>query len=351
MKKIVIISDGLFTKDELIDPGVKELFSKLDQYDVSYDVAVDTTAQRSNGKPQEFVMRIEREGPEWIEPDQEVMDKIKDAEVIVTHFSGVNSKMINSASQLKLIGVMRSGVENVSLPAAKAKGITVVNCPGRVAEPVADFTVGLLLAEVRNIVRLGAALAHGDWGGFDKLDSAVTTLRNHTAGIIGFGIIGKKVATRLTAFGAKLIAYDPYCTNEEAAKYNVELLPLEELLKKSDYVLMHARLSEETKNLMGEKEFALMKPTAIFINTARAGLVDEAALIKALQEKKIRSAALDVFSQEPLPPDHPLIKLGNVTLTPHRAGGTIDIKFTTLAIMVDQLKAYFSGEPLVNAAK
>jgi D-3-phosphoglycerate dehydrogenase len=277
------------------------------------------------------------------------MDKIKDAEVIVAHFSGVNSVMINSADNLKLIGVMRSGIENVNVSAAKANGVKVVNCPGRVSEPVADFTVALLLAEIRNITRTSSALAKGDWVPFDSKDRAVTTLRNHTAGIIGFGIIGKKVATRLAAFGAKIIAYDPFCTKEDAAKYNVELVEFEDLLKQSDYVLMHARLSEETKNMMGEKEFNLMKPTAIFVNTARAGLVDEKALIKALKEKKIRSAALDVFSQEPLPPDHPLLNLNNVTLTPHGAGGTADVNLISLGMIIDQLDTYFAGGHLRNA--
>lgn len=349
MRKIVFISDGMIKEDELTNPEIKKLLSRLDKYGVTIEVATDTSSQRFVGKPQGFVMRIESEGPEWIEPDQEVLDKIKDAEVIVANFSGVNSKMINSAPNLKLIGVMRSGVENVSVAAAKARGVKVVNCPGRLADPVADFTVALLLAEVRNIVRLGSSLAKGIWPGFGKLDEATTTLRNRTAGIIGFGIIGKNVATRLTAFGTNIIAYDPFCKKEEAAKYNVELLSLEELLKRSDYVLMHARLSEDTRKLLGEKEFALMKPTSIFINTARAGLVDEEALIKALQEKTIRSAALDVFSQEPLPLDHPFYKLDNVTLTPHRAGATVDTRLISLAMIVNQLDAYFSGENLNNA--
>jgi len=351
MRKIAWISASMGGRgDELANPETKKLLSKLEKHGITIEVAKDTSFERY-GKAQSFVLKIEKEGPEWIEPDQDVMDKIKDAEVIVTNFSGVNSKMINSAPQLKLIGVMRSGVENVSIAAAKAKGVTVINCPGRLADPVADFTVGLLLAEVRNITRLATSLSQGTWPGFGNMDQATSILRNHTAGIVGFGIIGKQVATRLAAFGTNIVAYDPFCTKEDAAKYNAELLPLEELLKRSDYVLMHARLSEETKNLLGEKEFALMKPTAIFVNTARAGLVDEGALIKALQEKRIRSAALDVFVQEPLPADHPFYKLDNVTLTPHRAGATVDTGLISMAMIVDQLDTYFAGERLVNAIK
>ena len=238
------------------------------------------------------------------------MEKIVDADIVVTHFSGVNAKMINAAEKLELIGVMRSGVENVNLEAATKKDVAVINSPGRVSEPVADFTVALLLNEVRSISKLASELSTGVWPGFDHDNKTNTILRNHVAGLIGFGIIGRKVAKRLAAFGTKVIAYDPFVNPDIAAASNVELVSFEELLKTSDYVLMHARLSEATENLMGEKEFALMKPDAIFINTARAGLVDEEALINALKEKRIHSAALDVFRQEPLPENHPILPIG-----------------------------------------
>jgi len=176
-------------------------------------------------------------------------------------------------------------------------------------------------------------------------------LKNHTAGLIGFGIIGHKVAARLKAFGVKVLTYDPYCSKETAEAAGVELVSFEELLKRSDYVSMHARLSDSTKNLMGEKEFKMMKPTAFFINTARAGLVDEAALVKALQEKTIRSAAIDVYSKEPLPADHPLLKLDNVTLTPHHAGATTDNLSNSLDIMLEELDRYFGGQELKNRVK
>jgi D-3-phosphoglycerate dehydrogenase / 2-oxoglutarate reductase len=164
--------------------------------------------------------------------------------------------------------------------------------------------------------------------------------------LIGFGIIGRKVAARLAPFGMKILTYDPFCTKEMAEEGGAELISFEELLKRSDFVSMHARFSEETKDLMGEKEFSLMKPTAIFVNTARAGLVNENALVNALKEHKIRSAAIDVFWTEPLPADHPLLKLTNVTLTPHRAGGTSDVKSNSMDIMLATLDKYFAGEEL-----
>jgi D-3-phosphoglycerate dehydrogenase len=202
MKKILFISDGLFTKEDLADEAMAEILKPLEKYDVQIDVAADTAAQRFSGKPTEFIMKVEREGPEWIEPDQEIMDKIQDADVLVAHFSGVNSKMMDAAKKLKLIGVMRSGVENVSLEEAKKRGIPVINCPGRVSEPVADFTVALLLIEVRNILRIGSELAKGKWAQYDHTDSAMTTLRNHVAGLVGFGM-GRKLSHMILSSSQK----------------------------------------------------------------------------------------------------------------------------------------------------
>jgi len=338
----------MFTKEGFLSPSFAERFKRFEKYGVIYDAAADTTSQRWGTKPMEWVLKIETEGPEWVEPDAEILDKIKDAEVVLVHFAGVNKKMLDAAKALKFIGVMRSGVENVNVPVATEKGIIISNAPGRVSEPVADFTVALILVEARNIVRDSLNFTKGEWKGIDAKDSVNTALRNHTAGLVGLGMIGKKVAARLKPFGVKVLAYDPFCSKEAAVEAGVELVSLEELLKRSDYVSVHARLSEETKNLIGEKEFNLMKPTAIFINTARAGLVDEQALVKALQQKKIRSAAIDVFTQEPLNADHPLLKLDNVTLTPHHAGATTDNMSNSLDIILEEVERYFAEQPLCN---
>ena len=348
MKKILIIGDNMFTKEVFLSSDFAQKFDRFKKFDVLFDVAQDTTSERFGSDPMEWVLKIEKEGPEWIEPDAEVIEKIKDAEILLTHFAGITAGMIDSASELKMIGSMRSGLENINVSAATEKGITVSNCPGRVSEPVADFTVALILAEARNIVRESLNYTRGEWPKLDRNDKANTALRNHTAGLIGFGIIGKKVAARLKPFGVKVIAYDPFCSQEAAAAAAVDLVPLDELLKRSDYVSVHARLSDETENMIGEKEFNKMKPTAIFVNTARAGLVDEKALVKALQEKTIRSAAIDVYTQEPIPLDHPLLKLENVTLTPHHAGATTDNQSNSLDIALDEVERYLAGEPLMN---
>lgn len=345
MRKVLVLADGMFTKNDLFGPFAQR-FDRFKKFDVVYDVADDTSGARFSSKRGEFILKIETEGPEWIEPDQEILDKISDAEVVLTHFSGVNKKMMDAAKNLKCIIVMRSGVENVNVSEATQKGIIVCNSPGRVAEPVADYTVALILVEARSIIRVSLNYTKGEWKQIDPNDTANAALKNHVVGLIGFGIIGKKVALRLNAFGMRVLAYDPFGNKEDAAKLGVELVSFDELLKQSDFVSMHARLAEDTKNLMGEKQFAMMKPTAVFINTARAGLVDEEALVNALKNKIIRSAALDVFSKEPLPADHPLLSLDNVTLTPHKAGGTSDNKSNSLDIGLQTLESYFAGETL-----
>jgi D-3-phosphoglycerate dehydrogenase len=349
MRKILVIGDNMFTKEGFLSPAFAERFKRFEKYGASYDAAGDTTYKRvDSNKPQEWVLKIEKEGPEWVEPDAEVLEKVKDAEVLIVHFAGVNKKILDAAKNLKLICAMRSGLENINVQVATEKGITVSNAPGRVSEPVADFTVALILVEARNIIRESLNFTKGEWKQINPKDSVNTALRNHTAGLIGLGIIGHKVAARLKPFGVRVLAYDPFCSKESASEAGVELVSLEELLKQSDYVSMHARLSEETKNLMGEKEFKLMKPTAVFINTARAGLVDEQALVNALKNKVIRSAAIDVYSQEPIPSDHPLLKLDNVTLTPHHAGATSDNMSNSLDIVLEEVERYFAGQPLKN---
>ena len=166
--------------------------------------------------------------------------------------------------------------------------------------------------------------------------------------LVGFGDIGRKIATRLKGFGTTILAYDPYCTKESIEAFGCVPVSLDELLEQADFVSLHVRLSPQTQNMFGAAEFAKMKPTAIFVNAARAGLVDEAAMIDALEQKKIGGAVLDVFREEPLPVDHPLRKLKNVTLSAHLAGTDIGTFSGSIKIVADNLEQYFSGGELKN---
>jgi D-3-phosphoglycerate dehydrogenase len=173
-------------------------------------------------------------------------------------------------------------------------------------------------------------------------------MRNYKVGLIGFGDIGKKMAVRLQGFDAAVMAYDPYCSKEEIEVLGCAPVSLDELIEESDFVSLHVRLTPETQNMFNAEMFDKMKPTAFFVNTARAGLVDEDALIKVLQEKKIGGAILDVFREEPLPKDHPLRSLDNVTLSAHLAGTSLGTFSASIEIVANNLVEYMKGKPLIN---
>ena len=231
--------------------------------------------------------------------------------------------MIDRCPHLKAIGVLRGGYDNVNVAYATQKGIAVYNTPGRNANSVADYTVGLMIAECRNIAKAHMNLKLGNWVRDYTNKETMPDLSGKTAGIVGFGAIGKKVAQRLKGFEMELLVYDPYFKPTAETK-GIELVSLETLLQRSDFVTLHCRLTQETERLFDAQMLSLMKPTAYFINTSRSGLVDEKALWQALKDHKIMGAALDVYDREPPGKDYPLVTLDNVTLSPHMAGGSRD---------------------------
>lgn len=173
-------------------------------------------------------------------------------------------------------------------------------------------------------------------------------MRNCTVGLIGYGYIGSRVAKRLIGFESKVLVYDPFVDPSKIEGENVTCVSLDELLEKSDFISIHLRLSEHTDKFMNKEKFDKMKETAYFINTARSGLVDTDDLIHALQNKTIGGAAVDVFDVEPLPKDHPYLKLDNITLTSHLAGTSCDTMRTSVEIGLNELKSYLTGEPMCN---
>lgn len=268
---------------------------------------------------QNINLKIEQEGSEAFEVEDYIIDKAKDANVIITQFCPINKKLIDNCPNLKAVGVLRGGYENINVEYCSEKGIMVFNTPGRNANAVADFTVGMILCECRNIARAHALLKQGHWVKEYSNKESVPDLCNKTVGIIGYGAIGRKVAQRLKAFEMKVIVYDPYLKDED-----VETVSLEELFERSDFVTIHSRLTKENEKMVNYDLLSRMKPTAYFINMARSGLVDEDALEKVLSEKKIAGAAIDVFEVEPPKKDYKFMKYDNVTVTPHMAGTTKD---------------------------
>ncbi|MCI8327778.1 MAG: 2-hydroxyacid dehydrogenase [Lachnospiraceae bacterium] len=282
---------------------------------------------------QNINLRVETEGSESYEPPQEILDAVKDADIIITQFCTMTKRLIDYCDHLKAIGVLRGGIENVNEAYAKEKGIKVYNTPGRNACAVADFAVGMMICESRNIAKAHSNLKEGKWVRDYTNKDTVPDFQRKTVGIVGLGKIGQLVAQRMKGFDMKILAYDPYA---KSAPDYVQLVSLEELLKESDFVTLHSRMTEETHHLINKERLALMKKTAYLINTARSGLVDEEALYEALKNYQICGAAIDVFDEEPPGKDYPLVTLDNVTITPHLAGGTVDA-FTNSPILLCEI--------------
>ncbi len=269
-------------------------------------------------------LQIEKQGPDSVEFDPALREKMLQADLIVVHFCPVGRSVIGSSSKLKMIGTCRTGMSNIDQSAAAERDIPVVNARGRLADAVADFTVGLMICEVRNIARGHEALRQGRWRRDYHNLGRIPDLPGYTVGLVGLGAIGRGVARRLAGFGMKIMAADPYVPETVLQGLGVERVDLDDLMRQADFVSVHVDVRPETRNLIDRRRVGLMKPTAYFINTARAEVVDEDALVEALQQDRIAGAALDVFRDEPPMLDHPLLKLDNVTLTPHMSGGSDD---------------------------
>jgi D-3-phosphoglycerate dehydrogenase len=317
MKTCLAIGD-LFVPEPAMREGLAPLAAQ------GYAVETATFDAGDYDALQSCCLRIEKEGPDSIAMDPALRARMLDADLIVVHFCPVGKAIIGAAPALEMIGTCRTGTSNIDTTAAAAKGIAVVNARGRLADAVADFTVGLMICEVRNIARGHEALRQGRWRRDYHNLGRIPDLPGYTVGLIGLGAIGQGVARRLAGFGMKVVAADPYVSEAVLAELNVERLELDDLMRRCDFVSVHVDVRPETRNLVDRRRIGLMKPTAYFINTARAEVVDEPALIEALQQDRIAGAALDVFQQEPPQADHPLLKLDNVTLTPHMSGGSDD---------------------------
>jgi len=289
----------------------------------------------------EVARTCEANGADSTPANPDLVAACVDADMVVVHVSPVNSEVLKNAKQLKYVAVLRSGIENVNEEMCKEKGIKILNAAGRNANAVADHTVGMMLAEARNIGRGHMGLMQGKWRKDFLNTFYIHDFRNCTVGIIGCGQIGQKVIQRLKGFECNIIVHDPFMPKEAVEAMGYKAVSLEELLEQSDFVSIHLRLSEKTEKFLGKEQIALMKQTAYIINTARAGLIDQEALFYALDEGDIGGAAIDVFHDEPLPADYPFLTLDNVTLTPHVAGTTVDAFTNSVEIIFEELDKLF----------
>ncbi len=344
-KKLLVLTDN-GAAEALREEKYVNMLKKYEQYgyEVSYIQDLSTYSHGMEGSA--AILRIEKEGPEWCDYTPEVLEALADADCAIMCYSAANSKFFDAAKKLKHLSVMRSGWENVNVDAATKHGVIVSVAPGRVGRSVADYTVAAILAFNRYLSaddlskRSGWRVDHG---------FRPPLVADMTIGFVGFGIIAHWVTERMKGFGCKFIAYDPFVKPEDAEKLGVTIIPdLNDLMAQADCVSVHARLLPATRGLVSAEAISHMKPDAFFVNSARAGLVDEKALVKALQEHKIRGAVLDVFEEEPLSEENPLRKLDNVILTPHSAGGAGDMMAITMDIITAELDRYMKGEKLRN---
>jgi D-3-phosphoglycerate dehydrogenase len=239
--------------------------------------------------------------------------------LIVRSRTRVTAEILEAGNRLRVVGRAGVGLDNIDLDCARQRGIQVLNAPGGNVISAAEHTVALMLALVRHIAQADASVRRGEW---ERSRFKGVELQSKTVGLIGAGRIGSEVAKRVQAFGVRVIAFDPYLAPERAEREGMELVTLPELLRRADLVSIHTPLTDETRRLIGEPELATMKSDAYLINAARGGVVDEYALAGALKDGKLAGAALDVFENEPIPSDHPLLKLPNVLLVPHLGAAT-----------------------------
>lgn len=285
----------------------------------------------------------------------EVRDKLSHEELleiipkfdalIVRSASKVTADVLERAENLKIIGRAGVGVDNIDIQAATEKGIIVINSPDGNTIAATEHTFAMMLAVSRNIPQANATMHNGQW---DRKKFVGVELRNKILGVIGLGRIGAGVAKRAQSFEMKVVAYDPFVSADRAESIGVKLVALEELFKTADFITVHMPLTKKTENMISLAEMKMMKPTVRLINCARGGIINEADLAVALQEKIIAGAAIDVFTSEPLE-NSPLQSLPNIILTPHLGASTVEAQIGVSVDVAHGIKNALNGQPVAGA--
>lgn len=286
--------------------------------------------------------------------DPAFLTALKEAHGIINLALKVDKELLGQAPNLEIVSNISTGYSNFDLDEMTKRNVMATNTPGVLEETTADAIFGILIAAARRISELDAFVKQGQWTGMLKEDSYGTDVHHKTLGMIGMGKIGGEIAKRAHfGFDMEILYHNRSRNAETEQKYQARYCDLVTLLKESDFVCLMTPLTAETKHLMGKREFQLMKPSAIFINGSRGQTVDEKALIHALEKKEILAAGLDVYQSEPLPADHPFLKMKNVVTTPHIGSSTAETELKMAQLAAENLIKGLKGEcppNLVNQA-
>jgi len=273
---------------------------------------------------------------------KELVSIIGDYEALVVRSqTWVSDKVIAAGNRLQVIARAGVGVDNIDVEEATRRGIMVVNAPTGNTISAAEHAIALMLALARHIPQANAVLKSGVWR---RSDFMGTEVKDKTLGIVGVGNVGSEVVKRARGLQMKLIAYDPFISVEYAKKLQVELVSLDQILKEADFITLHLPLTASTEGIIGAKELAKVKPTVRIINCARGGLIDESALVKAVKEKRVAGAAIDVFPTEPTT-ESVLFESDNIIVTPHLGASTTEAQATAAKDVAEQIVALFKGQP------
>lgn len=279
--------------------------------------------------------------------DEEVLEIARAAQAIIVP-GELSTYVIHNCPELRVIGVARGEPRGVDLQAATSLGIPVVYAAGRNAIAVADYTLAAILMLCRKIIAAQEFVRQRGWRTWEDLFATPLMegleLDKKVLGIIGFGYIGREVTRRARAFGMHIMIHDPYISDEDSTPHEVEKVALAKLLSSSDIVSLHCKVTEETRGMIGRAELQRMKPGSFLVNTARAAIVDQQALLEALRSNHLAGAALDVYWEEPLPLDSPFLELPQVILTPHIGGITAEVELRTSQLVVEDVLAVLRGE-------
>ncbi|MEU4190463.1 2-hydroxyacid dehydrogenase [Kribbella sp. NPDC026611] len=274
--------------------------------------------------------------------EDELISALSGVELAVTQMGPFTSRVLEAAPELRYLVVCRGGPVNVNVGEAIKRGVQVASTPGRNAVAAAEHAIALTMGALRNLPRLQRTLEDGEWrSDLYAYDECGVELDGSTVGLVGYGAIGQRVARVMLAFGARVLVADPFV---DKAPSGIELVSLDELLRRSDVVSLHARLTEDTRGMIGAAQLALMPRGAVLVNTARGGLLDYEATVDALESGQLGAAAFDVFPAEPLPAEARLLTAPNVVMTPHLAGATRQTAHRAASLAAEAVAAFLAGK-------